>query len=259
MLDDHYGPEFYSRQIDGSARSARVILQLLYDVYRPLSVVDVGCGRGSWLATAESLGSVKLKGLDGTWAEKAGLLSKNIDFAPVDFENDVEIAEHYDLCISVEVAEHLSEARAKRFINTLCKSSDVVLFSAAIKQQGGTHHVNEQWQSYWISLFDANGYECLDILRPAIWKNAEVEWWYRQNIFLFVRRGSTRANLAAARSMVVPIADIVHPENFEHKIRSHKQMVQRMLQYPSLAFCLRCMKRYVAVKLERLTRPASET
>lgn len=249
MLSAYYNEQFYSaRNTDASVRSAQVILPLLYNLYRPVSVIDIGCGSGGWLATAESLGSLKLKGLDGSWVKKEELLSKRIEFAPVDFEKDVEIEEKYDLCISVEVAEHLPPTRAKIFVDTLCKCSDVVLFSAAIKQQGGTNHINEQWQSYWISLFDANDYDCLDIFRPSIWKNEKAKWWYRQNISLFVLRTSDLPSLKNSKSMAVPIADIVHPENYENKIKGYKQLIE----YPTLPFCLKCVKRYLAIKIERI-------
>ena len=37
--------------------SARVVLGMLYQHYVPQSVIDVGCGRGAWLAAAEALGA----------------------------------------------------------------------------------------------------------------------------------------------------------------------------------------------------------
>jgi hypothetical protein len=52
--------------------------------------------------------------------------------------------------------------------------------------QGGTHHVNEQWPAYWQDLFERQGYRMLDLIRREIWTNPEIQFWYRQNIFLFV-------------------------------------------------------------------------
>jgi len=223
--------------VSGSFRSAKVVLSLLYKFYQPLSVVDVGCGLGSWLAAAESFGSQRLKGFDGNWVNKDNLLSKNIDFTPVDIAiNGLELKEKYDLCISVEVAEHLPEACSNGFVQTLCKASDVILFSAAIKYQGGMRHVNEQWQSYWIKLFNTNGYQCLDIFRPVIWENKEVDWWYRQGIFLFINRASSLENINNLKNTMVPIADIVHPVAYEN--------LYKKIQYPTIRFCLNCIKHY---------------
>jgi len=239
-----YTSNYYSKRVERSVQSAKVVLELLYHQYRPVSVIDVGCGRGSWLAAAESYGSTILRGLDGHWVKLEQLLSPQIEFTPIDFEKDLnaDSGEKHDLCISVEVAEHLSESKAGPFVKFLCSTSDVVLFSAAIKYQGGTNHINEQWQSFWIRLFDANHYQCFDMFRKAIWGNEDVEWWYRQNLFLFVRRSSAAMSQISVEDQ--PIADVVHPGNYMRKVRQLESFEQR-IQQPTLRFCLGCIKRYV--------------
>jgi SAM-dependent methyltransferase len=247
---EFYNKDFYSNQLQGTFKSAEIVLDLLYRQYRPRSVIDVGCGQGVWLAVAESLGATQLKGLDGEWVSGAMLLSPQIDYSPVNFEEKLPaLDQKYDLCISLEVAEHLSEAKAQTFIDFLCNASDVVLFSAAIKHQGGRNHLNEQWQSYWIKLFQANGYTCLDILRPYLWDNPSVESWYRQNTFLFINPKNAPLDLEAARSLERPIWDIAHPKIFEHKV----QLYRRQIQNPSLRSCLSCFKHYIAGKFRRST------
>lgn len=143
----------------------------------------------------------------------------------------------YDLCISLEVAEHLSEANAKNFVDFLCEASDVVLFSAAIKYQGGTNHINEQWQSYWIDLFKSNSYEWLDLFRPSLWNNTSVAWWYRQNTFLFVGPSNSLLNVKALRDLEKPVSDVVHPRNYENKVKSYRKSnskLHSMIDNPSL-------------------------
>src|SRR5262249_44228426 len=61
----------------------------------------------------------------------------------------------------------------------------VVLFSAAIPGQGGTHHVNEQWPVFWQHLFSRHDYTRLDPFRLQLAFDARVEPCYRQNIVLF--------------------------------------------------------------------------
>ena len=39
-------------------------------------------------------------------------------------------------------------------------------------------------------LFADHAYVQLDPIRAKVWGHAEVEWWYRQNIFLYVRQSS---------------------------------------------------------------------
>ncbi len=161
-------------------------------------------------------------------------------------EGGIEVDGRYDLAISVEAAEHLSKDRAQSFVRTLCDASDVVLFSAAVENQGGTGHINEQWQSYWIGLFEAVGYEPFDAIRGALWNNDEVESWYRQNIFLFVNsKKEIPIDREALKRMEMRIDDVVHPEIYRGKMRQMQKMIQR----PSTRFFLGTMGRYLSRKL----------
>ncbi|MEZ4706696.1 MAG: methyltransferase domain-containing protein [Caldilineaceae bacterium] len=213
-----------SNQTHQSLRCAQEILSLLYRFYQPKSVIDVGCGDGAWLLAAESLGSQKLKGLD-TNHVKDGMLSSNcIEFSAVDLSQAFDINDQYDLCISVEVAEHIPSRAARNFVEQLCRASDVVLFSAAIVDQGGDNHINEQWPSYWAEIFQSHNYECLDVFRAAIWESELVEWWYRQNILLFVNPQTTLLNVDAVKAEIKPVLNIVHPLNYQ-RMKWHNEYI----------------------------------
>ncbi len=89
--------------------------------------------------------------------------------------------------MSMEVAEHLPEPYSKEFVKALTALSDIILFSAAIEGQGGTYHINEQMPEYWSKIFKELGFVAVDCIRPVIWENEQVEWWYKQNILLYVK------------------------------------------------------------------------
>jgi hypothetical protein len=238
--DNRYDQEFYAHHLDGSIKSAQVVLTILYNYFSPVSVIDFGCSKGGWLSVAESLGSRDLAGLDGAWVSTEDIISKNIRFKTVDFNNKITIDKKYDLCISVEVAEHVKPNAADNFICSLCNSSDVIIFSAAIERQGGTGHINEQWQSYWIEKFGACNFQCFDLFRPRIWYNDEVDWWYRQNIFLFVKRSC---------ALVLPTADtavhdMVHPALYNKKM-DYIDSLKNKISHPSLRECMDFIKRYL--------------
>jgi SAM-dependent methyltransferase len=263
-LNEYYDKNFYETHMEGMSESALAILSLLFEYYKPQSVIDIGCGQGAWLAVAESLGVKILKGVDGDWVRKDALLSKSIDFVEANLnEKKPKIIEKFDLCISSEVAEHISEKNAKQFVDLLCSASDTVLFSAAIRHQGGTNHVNEQWQSYWIELFSSNGYIPIDCIRGNLWDNISVEWWYRQNIFLFTGPDNKSINLKALRALEKPISDIVHPINYEKKIINYEKKISKnkkniesyktLIEHPSLWFCMGCIKRYITNKFKSIT------
>lgn len=133
-----------------------------------------------------------------------------------------------DLAISVEVVEHVSAERTEAFFDALCSAADIIVFSGAIPYQGGTHHINEQPQSIWIEHFESRDFEVYDIFRPRIWTDEDVRWWFRQNIFLFIRRGSNQIDTAVLRNLEQPLRDVVHPVNYVRKIRLHKQRIREL-------------------------------
>jgi hypothetical protein len=157
------------------------------NLLQPRSVVDVGCGTGAWLSEFRNQGVPQILGLDGEYVNREELLIPAASFRSVDLTFQLpDLGRRFDLAVSLEVAEHLPSSHAEEFVSDICSLSPFVLFSAAVPWQGGTGHVNEQWQPYWRRLFAGRGYIALDPVRPAVWKDRRVEWWYRRNIFLYV-------------------------------------------------------------------------
>ncbi len=210
-----YDDQFYGDQSPGSERSAQTILPLTFELFRPTSVVDVGCGIGTWLRVAQQLGVGSVVGIDGEYARRAGLLIDETDFRAVDLASPLGVIERrFDMAFCLEVAEHLSETRAEGLIRDVCSLSDVVLFSAAIPCQGGTSHINLQPQSAWAARFESHGYSAFDVIRPLIWHDDSVEPWYRQNLLLYVhQRREDLIGLAEHRQRTGPVLlDVVHPD-----------------------------------------------
>ena len=247
MNKSQFDAQYYDAQVEGSIRSARAVLGVLFDMYQPARVTDVGCGRGGWLAVAGELGATALEGFDGPWTDEAKLVSHEIVFQTVDIGRGDRVCSSADLCISMEVAEHLPPSNAAGFIGTLCDVADVVLFSAAIPGQGGTGHINEQRQSYWAEKFAAHDYIQYDVLRPELWSKRDVEVWYRQNSFLFVKRGSTAIAPSVLEARLRPISDCVHPDLFEQKLRDLRAIAERKnerIEKPTGRFVAGTLVRY---------------
>jgi len=164
--------------------SPNEIVPILNSLFAPSSVVDVGCGTGTFLAAFKRSGIQVIKGYDGSWVNM-DLLKDNLDeseFVPCDLEQNITFNQRYDLALCLEVAEHLSEQSADTLVQNLVASSDVVVFSAAIPGQGGQNHINEQWLSYWQGKFERYGYIVEDVLKPLLWNNEKIEYWYKQNM-----------------------------------------------------------------------------
>lgn len=202
--------------------AAREVLALLYSLHNFKRVIDVGCGIGVWLSVAKEFGADVVIGLDGPHVPKNELVITDDEFVPCDLNCPPSSDQKYDLCICLEVAEHLSKDRAKPFIEYLTGFSDCVLFSAAVPWQGGTGHLNEQWQSYWIDLFEKNGLDCYDVVRAKIWKNESIPYWYAQNTFLFTKNMQIIKNIHTSKMPFLPLgfADIIHPNLYENKHES---------------------------------------
>ena len=216
-LQDLYTPGFYSDQIEGSLQSAQCIVPFVLQHLPDLkSVVDFGCGTGAWLKLFSTNGVKRIKGLDGGALDPDQYLIAPSDRHSVDLSQPIALDENFDLAISLEVAEHIDEDKANVFIGNMCAASRTILFGAAIPGQGGHHHVNERWASYWHDKFQQRGYRAFDVIRPFFWNDDRITWWYRQNMLIYVHRDLTGRlkTMEKLQKSTPPILDIIHPACF---------------------------------------------
>jgi SAM-dependent methyltransferase len=209
-LGQQYDTAFFEDHAAGSRRSAAVVVPLVNDLVRPKSVLDVGCGVGTWLSEWANQGITDFLGLDGDYVDRAALQVSSDNFRSTDLRSPFSLGRQFDLVESLEVAEHLEESRADAFVQSLANHADTILFSAAIPGQGGRHHVNEQWPSYWIEKFSRRGLHVYDVIRPVIWTDRRIDHWYRQNVLLF----SKNIEFDADETRI----DVVHPDYWEARI-----------------------------------------
>lgn len=199
-----YTSDFFDELARGTWESARAVVPVVNELLRPASVLDVGCGVGTWLAEWGRAGVSDVLGIDGDYVDRTALQLPADQFTPTDLQQSFSLGRKFDLVQTLEVAEHIDEAYADTFVESLSRHGDTILFSAAIPGQGGTHHINEQWPSYWAEKFEKAGYTTYDIIRPQIWADPRIKVWYRQNIMIFARG---RVLKGAEASL-----DLVHPE-----------------------------------------------
>lgn len=194
-----YNSFFFDQLADGSTRSAREVVKIVKELVNPKSVIDVGCGIGTWLRVWMDSGVEHIAGLDGDYVLPEQLVIPLEYFKPMDLSSPVQLVSRYkltdlktstessgrfDLAQSLEVAEHLPREVASALVAFLCSLAPVVLFGAAIPYQSGSEHINEQWPRYWAERFLQKGYVAIDI-RDRIWNNPSVEAWYCQNTLIY--------------------------------------------------------------------------
>lgn len=221
-----YKSQWYEEKRLSKVRSAREVVSQVLDLVHPQSVVDVGCGDGTWLSVFAEHDPVETYlGIDGEWIDSDLLQIPREHFQSADLTKRIDLDHTYDLAVSLEVAEHLPSSAAKVFVETLTSLSPVVLFSAAVPYQGGTHHVNEQWQKYWAERFKKHKYVPINTLRRQLWTNKKIHDFYRQNLILYVHEEHLEHFDVLSEDVVHDLESlsIVHPALFERKMKRCKQ------------------------------------
>ena len=184
-----YDQNFYDEQKETSYRSAKIVVPIIVRAFKPKSVIDIGCGVGTWLRQFQENGVSDVCGYDinGLSAENY-FIDKNLIQTNVDITgNNFKVNSKYDVLICLEVVEHLPAEVADDFVKNLASISQIIIFSGAFPGQTGVNHINEQPPWYWREKFNKLGYVEIDFIRPRILDNDDVSWWYRQNITCYVK------------------------------------------------------------------------
>jgi SAM-dependent methyltransferase len=192
-----------------SVEGAAEVLRALFAGDFPRTVLDVGCGTGTWLKAFLDRGAATVVGLDGIDPKLRDLFVPHEVIRHTDLRRPFDLGERFDLVLCLETAEHLDREYAGTLIDSLTHHGTTILFSAAAPGQPGDHHVNCEWPDYWQRLFNDRGYVCNDSARWAIWDNAAVEPWYRQNLITAVEDKCRAGEEPRIRR-------VLHPDMMQH-------------------------------------------
>ena len=116
-----YDEQFFTGLDAGARNLAAVIVPLLVEALRPASVVDVGCGTGTWLAAFREVGVMDTLGVDGDYVDPSSLHIPVESFQAADLNEPLQIGRSFDLALSLEVAEHLLPSRTEGFVDDLVR------------------------------------------------------------------------------------------------------------------------------------------
>lgn len=233
----YYTPEFYASLQSHSRNSAEVIVPILLEILECKSVVDIGCGDGTWLKVFQESGVEVILGIDGSYVDSTELVIPQQAFRPFDLKLPLNLEQTFNLVMSLEVAEHLPEECAETFIDSLTRLGKVVFFSAAIPEQGGVNHINEKWQDYWALKFYSRGYRVFCYVREKVWENSKVAHCYAQNNLLcvdseyFEKNLSLKDKIGAYEIKKASFASIVHPQEYLNKLKQIEDIRKSTLRY----------------------------
>jgi SAM-dependent methyltransferase len=173
-----------------ASKSTPVMAATIERIFKPNSVIDVGCGAGTLLAQLKQNG-LEVRGLEYSDAGIARCREKGIDVEKFDLETEGAIQGNWDLTVSFEVAEHLPESLADNYVRVISQFSPIVIMSAATVGQGGLDHVNEQPHQYWIEKMQRRAFDYDKQSSQQVreeWAGKGVASWYVNNTMIFRKR-----------------------------------------------------------------------
>ncbi len=187
-----YNPTYYEWVDSDAIRSRDAMADSIVNDLKPKTLVDIGCGTGALLEGICQRG-VSAVGMEYSDAGRAMCEKRKLNVRKFNILSDSppEDIKNRDVVVSFEVAEHLPESAADRFVDLLCGLSTVVVCSAATPGQGGADHLNEQPHEYWIEKFKNRGFDYDAKLTDAwrtLWASKNVARFYSANVMIFRRR-----------------------------------------------------------------------
>lgn len=217
-----YSSDLYKWMKHGSHRSAQKVVPEIWKIVQPKSVIDLGCGTGEWLALLKQQGAKEILGVDGPWNNKDLLSISPSEFMVHQLKDPLTIKKKFDLALCLEVVGHLPKSSVESIVKTLAELSDVVLLSAPIPEQKGVGPgpFFLQWAPYYVGLFRDAGFVAIDAIRPLIWNDPQVEWWFSQNMVFYVKESRLSEYPALKKiweHQLSPPLPIVHPSHFLHR------------------------------------------
>lgn len=166
---DVYSDSYYGELERLENPSVQIIAEWVVQHLGPRRAIDVGCGSGNLMA-ALSQRHVEVFGVDIAEAALQRCAARGVRAERFDLTGDTPLpGAPYDLTISCEVAEHLDEQHADRFLTHLAAAAPTIYMTAAEPNpvKGvGLHHVNERPHAYWIEKMRLKGWR-LDELATA--------------------------------------------------------------------------------------------
>ncbi len=159
------------------------VFNYLIERFDPGRLVDVGCGEGELMSYFHDTG-IDVIGVEG--------LEDNKDNANDDIKEQIIIHDYTkgvlaptetDMTISCEFVEHVHKIFMVNFLPQFL-SCNVLVFTHAIENQQGHHHVNCENDPYWISLITSLGMIYLEKETMEVREQIAIDsFWDRVLIF----------------------------------------------------------------------------
>ena len=187
-----YNDEFFEWHLKHAREYSMVTMDWLLDFIKFESVVDFGCGIGSYLESAFAKNVSRIKGYDigGEYAKK---------YTPKHIQPFIEyldctkpmITEKYDCVISFETAEHIEPSGTNQFCDNLVNAlgkDGYLFFTGAPEGQDGCGHINCQSKAFWILKFWERNLQMDAVMTSIValeWKRLGAPNYICDNLLVF--------------------------------------------------------------------------
>jgi 2-polyprenyl-3-methyl-5-hydroxy-6-metoxy-1,4-benzoquinol methylase len=188
-----YNDEFFEWHLKYAREYSMVTMDWLLEFGRPFqSVVDFGCGIGSYLESAFAKNITKIKGYDigGDYAKK---------YTPEHIQPFIEyldctkpmVTEKYDCVISFETAEHIEPSGTNQFCDNLVNAlgkDGYLFFTGAPEGQDGCGHINCQSKAFWTLKFLERNLQIDSVMTSIValeWKRLGAPNYICDNLLIF--------------------------------------------------------------------------
>ena len=178
-------PERFNYEVMDSEEKPMAIrlAQYIKNVYNPKTVLDVGCGPGTYVYSLRNVG-VDAFGLDIDERTIGKEYLKNQSLLDI-------VNEKAELVLCIEVAEHIDESLEDKVVEKVVSSVEkTLIWTAAVPGQGGIGHINCKNKEEWAEKIEKSGlirnYEKEAELIEYISQGYHMGW-FKNNVMVFDR------------------------------------------------------------------------
>lgn len=196
-----YSPKYYKRHFDVYRKWEKKIGADIVTRFNARSILDLGCGVGSYLEGALEAGAETVSGIEFNWELAKTYIPESVSKFIKQGDVTIQVPPLYgsfDLTMSVEVAEHIDpkEDKVDAFIHNLVSTShNIIILTAAPPGQKGTNHVNCRPREFWIEKL--TGFKhCQFVYKDDYVSTCKEAWskfgtanWVLNNLMIFQKLG----------------------------------------------------------------------
>jgi SAM-dependent methyltransferase len=189
--DQGYSETYYNGIESANSHAYQLLAETLAGLFQPRSAADVGCGSGGISAALRDSGVEKIYPFDFSQASVDMTRKRGFTNAQrLDLTQAENIPATADLCLCLEVAEHIPRKFERHLVSLLSRVAPVLIFTAAPPGQGGHLHVNLRSQDHWKQLFREQGMEHDDSAQEQMLRlfGGRMIRDYSTNLLVFRRR-----------------------------------------------------------------------